>query len=69
MIEKVDSEYGKARYERRLAIVEPVFANIRTQKRLDRFTVRGKPKINVQWTLFCMIHNIEKIVNYGAGFA
>jgi transposase len=69
MIEKVDSEYGKSRYERRLAIVEPVFANIRTQKGLDRFTVRGKPKVNVQWNLFCIIHNIEKIVNYGAGFA
>jgi transposase len=69
MIEKVDSEHGKARYERRLVIVEPVFANIRTQKGLDRFTVRGKPKVNVQWNLFCIVHNIEKIVNYGVRFA
>jgi hypothetical protein len=69
MIKKIDSEKGKERYERRLAIVEPVFANIRTQKRLDRFTLRGQTKVNVQWLLFCMIHNIEKIVNYGTGFA
>jgi transposase len=69
MIKKIDSEKGKERYERRLAIVEPVFANIRTQKRLDRYTLRGKPKVNVQWLIFCMIHNIEKIVNYGTGFA
>ncbi len=69
MIKKIDSEKGRERYERRLAIVEPVFANIRTQKRLDRFTVRGQSKVNVQWLLFCMIHNIEKIVNFGAGFA
>lgn len=69
MIEKIDTEKGKERYERRLAIVEPVFANIRTQKRLDRFTVRGKSKVNVQWNLFCIIHNIEKIVNFGTGFA
>jgi len=69
MIEKIDTEKGKERYERRLAIVEPVFANIRTQKRLDRFTVRGKPKVNVQWKLFCIIHNIEKIVNFGASLA
>ena len=61
MIEKVDTEYGKARYERRLAIVEPVFANIRTQKGLDRFTVRGKPKVNVQWNLFCIIHNMSPV--------
>ena len=69
MIKKIDSEKGKERYERRLAIVEPVFANIRTQKGLDRFTLRGQPKVNVQWLIFCMIHNIEKIVNFGAGFA
>jgi len=69
MIKKIDSEKGRERYDRRLAIVEPVFANIRTQKRLDRFTLRGKPKVNVQWLLFCTIHNIEKIVNFGSGFA
>ena len=69
MIAKIDTQKGKERYERRLAIVEPVFANIRTQKRLDRFTLRGKLKVNVQWKLYCIIHNIEKIVNYGASFA
>ncbi len=69
MIEKIDSAKGKERYERRLAIVEPVFANIRTQKRLDRFTLRGQSRVNVQWLIFCMIHNIEKIVNFGTGFA
>jgi hypothetical protein len=46
-------------------VAEPVFANIRTQKRLDRFTLRGKVKVNIQWLLYCMIHNIEKIKNYG----
>jgi transposase len=69
MIEKIDTVKGKEKYERRLAIVEPVFANIRTQKRLDRFTVRGKPKVNVQWNLFCIIHNIEKIVNFGMSYS
>jgi transposase len=69
MIAKIDTQKGKERYERRLAIVEPVFANIRTQKRLDRFTLRGKLKVNVQWKLYCIIHNIEKIVNYGVSFA
>jgi transposase/predicted RNA-binding Zn-ribbon protein involved in translation (DUF1610 family) len=69
MIEKIDTEQGKQRYERRLAIVEPVFANIKTQKRLDRFNLRGKQKVNVQWLLYCIIHNIEKIVNFGVSFA
>ncbi|NIV98120.1 transposase, partial [Candidatus Saccharibacteria bacterium] len=48
----------------RFAIVEPVFANIKTQKRLNRFTLRGKVKVNIQWMLYCMVHNIEKIINF-----
>jgi transposase len=69
MVAKIDTEEGKERYERRLAIVEPVFANIREQKGFTRFTLRGKSKIDVQWMLMCMIHNIEKIVNFGTVFA
>ena len=65
MIEKVESEQGRSIYQKRMAIVEPVFANLRTHKRLDRFTLRGKIKVNIQWMLYCMVHNIEKIANYG----
>jgi transposase len=64
MLEKVDSDKGRKIYPQRMAIVEPVFANIRTQKRMDRFTLRGKIKVNIQWMLYCMVHNIEKIMNY-----
>jgi len=65
MIEKIESEKGRRIYPQRMAIVEPVFANIRTHKRLDRFTLRGKIKVNIQWLLYCMVHNIGKIANYG----
>ena len=65
MAAKVDSEMGHKIYSQRIAIVEPVFANIRTHKGMDRFTLRGKVKVNIQWLLYCMIHNIGKIVNYG----
>ena len=64
MLEKVDSEKGRKIYPQRMAIVEPVFANIRVQKRMDRFTLRSKIKVNIQWMLYCMVHNIEKITNY-----
>ena len=65
MAGKVDTEKGRRIYPLRIAIAEPVFANIRTHKRLDRFTLRGKIKVNIQWLLYCMVHNIGKIVNYG----
>jgi transposase len=64
MQNKVDSDKGRKIYPQRFAIVEPVFANIKTQKRLDRFTLRGKIKVNIQWMLYCMVHNIEKIMNF-----
>ena len=65
MADKIDTESGRKIYNRRMAIVEPVFGNIRFQKRLDRFTLRGKIKVNIQWLLYCMVHNIEKVMNYG----
>ena len=65
MVEKIDSEKGRKIYSQRIAIVEPVFANIETHKGMDRFTLRGKIKVNIQWLLYCMVHNIGKIMTYG----
>ncbi len=63
---KIDSEAGKKIYARRLAIVEPVFANICVHKHMDRFTLRSKRKVDVQWSLFALVHNIGKIHVFGA---
>jgi transposase len=63
---KIDSEVGKRIYARRLGIVEPVFANICVQKRMHRFTLRTKLKVDVQWRLFALVHNIAKIHTFGA---
>ncbi len=66
MMNRVDSKQGKAIYGHRMSTVEPVFANIGTNKGLKRFSLRGKNKVQGQWRLFCLVHNIEKIMNYGA---
>lgn len=65
MKDKMDTPQGRQIYARRLAIVEPVFANICVQKRLNRFTLRSKPKVDVQWKLFALVHNIGKIQSFG----
>ena len=62
---RIDSDHGRHMYSKRLGTVEPVFGNINTTKRLNRFTLRGKTKVNAQWLLFCLVHNIEKIQRYG----
>ena len=66
MKRRVDSRYGKVIYGHRMSTVEPVFANIGTNKGLNRFTLRGKSKVQGQWRLYCVVHNIEKLMNYGA---
>jgi IS5 family transposase len=65
MAEKIDTERGRNIYHQRIAIAEPVFANIKYGKGLDRFTLRGKIKVNIQWVLYCMVHNIGKILTFG----
>jgi len=65
MKQKIDTDNGRHQYSRRLGIVEPVFANIRAAHRLHRFGLRGRVKVNTQWQLFCLVHNIGKIQRYG----
>ena len=65
MIKKVESEVGRFLYGMRMGIVEPVFANLRHMLGLDRFTLRGKAKVNIQWLLFSLVHNIHKVQRFG----
>jgi hypothetical protein len=63
MRQAIDSPEGRALYGKRMGTVEPVFANLKHNKRMNRFTLRGRCKVNTQWNLYCMVHNIEKIAN------
>ena len=65
MKQKIDSEEGRRKYSRRMWTIEPVFGNIRSNKRLDRFSLRGKAKVTGQWLLYCLVHNMEKLWRYG----
>ena len=69
MKRKIDSLTGRHIYSQRLGTVEPVFANICSTLGLRRFSLRGKIKVDAQWKLFCVVHNLLKIHRYGPGFA
>ena len=60
MRKKFDTPVGRATYSKRIGTVEPVFGNIQN-KGMRRFTLRGQLKVNAQWQLFTIVHNIEKI--------
>lgn len=69
MKSKIDSVMGKAIYAKRIATAEPPFAHIRHVMGLDRFSFRGKKKVNNQWLLFCVVHNLKKVHKYGLAVA
>jgi hypothetical protein len=56
---------GKAIYHRRVGTVEPVFGHL-SSIGLTRFTLRGRRKVDAQWKLYCVVHNLLKIHRYGA---
>jgi transposase len=60
---KIDSSAGRRQYSKRLGTIEPVFGNITVNKGMNKFTLRGQEKVNAQWQMYCLVHNIEKLRN------
>ena len=65
MKRKIDSPRGRYIYSQRLGTVEPVFGHITDAIGIRRFSFRGKRKVDGQWKLMMMLHNILKIHRYG----
>ena len=64
MREKIDSDKGRAIYAHRMGLIEPVFGHTQ-QRGLRRFTLRGQAKVDTQWKLYCIVHNVAKLQLYG----
>jgi hypothetical protein len=60
MREKLNEQEYQNKYAYRIQIIEPVFANIEYCKGLNRFTLRGAVKVNGQWQMYCIVHNLGK---------
>ena len=56
---------GKALYRRRQQLVEPVFADIKFNRRADRFLRRGISACNAEWRLMAATHNLLKLWRAG----
>lgn len=65
MKRKIDSPKGRHVYGFRLGVVEPVFGHITSAIGFKRFSLRGRAKVDGQWKLIAMLHNICKIHRYG----
>jgi hypothetical protein len=69
MIEKFDTDQGRYLYSRRMGIVEPVFSYIRNNYKFNWFTLRSQKKVDVQWKLISIVHNMSKLFRYSDTFA
>jgi DDE family transposase len=61
MREKLRGGPAKTLYGLRRCTVEPVFGQIKSARRLDRFSFRGLEKVKAEWQMFCLTHNLLKL--------
>jgi hypothetical protein len=65
MKRKLDSPQGRHIYSQRLGTGEPVFVHITDAIGKNRFSLRGKRKVDGQRKLMMMLHNTLKNHRYG----
>lgn len=61
MWQKLKSPAGRAIYNQRQVIVEPVFAQIKHVRGFRQFLLRGLAQVESEWLLVCMTHNLLKL--------
>jgi transposase len=57
---KLASDEGKAAFGERCTTIEPVFGQME-MRGLQRFLLRGKAKVGLEWSLWCTTHNLLKL--------
>jgi transposase len=61
MRRKLQTQVGAAIYSRRKTVVEPVFGQIKEARGFRRFLLRGLGKVQGEWAMICLTHNILKL--------
>jgi Transposase DDE domain len=55
------TERGHALYRKRQVMIEPVFAQTKFNRRIDRFRRRGRGAVRSEWRLIAATHNLLKL--------
>jgi transposase len=61
MRRKLQTKVGAAIYSGRKTIVEPVFGQIKQARGFRQFLLRGLQKVQGEWAVICLTHNILKL--------
>ena len=57
----LSTEAGGALYRRRQQLIEPIFANTKHNRGIDRFHRRGRAAVRTEWRLITATHNLLKL--------
>lgn len=57
----LQTDHGGGLYAKRKAMIEPVFANTKFNRRIDRFQRRGRSAARSEWRLITATHNLLKL--------
>jgi Transposase DDE domain/HTH-like domain len=55
------TDHGGGLYRRRKTMVEPVFAQTKHNRRIDRFQRRGRSAVRSEWRLITATHNLLRL--------
>jgi len=61
MRRKLQTKVGAAIYSKRKTVVEPVFGQIKQARGFRQFLLRGLQKVQGEWAMICLTHNILKL--------
>lgn len=65
----LSSDRGGALYAQRKAMVEPVFADTKFNRRIDRFQRRGRAACRSEWRIITATHNLLKLHRHHTALA
>jgi transposase len=55
------TDHGRSIYRQRMATIEPVFGQMKFNRRFDRFQRRGRSAVRSEWRLAAATHNLLKL--------
>ena len=58
---KLRTKKGQLIYGLRKQLPEPVFGQMKRGRGLTQFLLRGREKVDAEWSLWCITHNLIKI--------
>jgi transposase len=64
MTRKLRTVKGRCTYAKRKEIAEPVIGQIKEARGFRRFLLRGFGKVNAEWLIICLTHNLLKLFRW-----